>query len=87
MDVKKYKIDFLSADAHKWLLGPEGIGIFYCRQELAERIAPPLVGWKSVKNQFAFESPALSSRRTHYGSRKALRTSWEFSDSARPSAC
>jgi selenocysteine lyase/cysteine desulfurase len=28
---------FLAADAHKWLLGPEGIGIFYCRKELAEQ--------------------------------------------------
>ena len=56
MDVKKYKIDFLSADAHKWLLGPEGIGIFYCRDTLAEKLAPPLIGWKSVKNEFGFEN-------------------------------
>ncbi len=56
MDVKKFGIDFLSADAHKWLLGPEGIGIFYCRPGLAERLAPPLIGWKSVRNEFAFET-------------------------------
>ncbi len=55
MDVKKCGIDFLSADAHKWLLGPEGIGIFYCRKGLAERLAPPLIGWKSVQSEFAFE--------------------------------
>ncbi len=59
MDVKKFNIDFLSADAHKWLLGPEGIGIFYCRNGLAERLAPPLVGWKSVQNEFGFEQPDL----------------------------
>ncbi len=57
MDVKAFYIDFLSADAHKWLLGPEGIGIFYCRKELAERLSPPLVGWKSVKGDLAFEQP------------------------------
>jgi selenocysteine lyase/cysteine desulfurase len=57
MDVKAFYIDFLSADAHKWLLGPEGIGIFYCRRELAERLSPPLVGWKSVKKDLAFERP------------------------------
>jgi selenocysteine lyase/cysteine desulfurase len=57
MDVKAFNIPFLSADAHKWLLGPEGIGIFYCRRELAERLSPPLVGWKSVKNDLAFERP------------------------------
>jgi cysteine desulfurase/selenocysteine lyase len=57
MDVKEYNIDFLSADAHKWLLGPEGIGIFYCRRELAERLAPPLIGWKCVRNEFDFDHP------------------------------
>ena len=57
MDVRAFNIDFLSADAHKWLLGPEGIGIFYCRKDLAARLAPPLVGWKSVKNEFAFDQP------------------------------
>jgi selenocysteine lyase/cysteine desulfurase len=59
MDVQECGIDFLSADAHKWLLGPEGIGIFYCRNGLAERLDPALIGWKSVKNEFDFESPQL----------------------------
>ncbi len=57
MDVRDCHIDFLSADAHKWLLGPEGIGIFYCRKELAERLSPSLVGWKSVRNEFEFDGP------------------------------
>jgi cysteine desulfurase/selenocysteine lyase len=59
MNVKECNIDFLSADAHKWLLGPEGIGIFYCKEELAEHLDPPLIGWKSVKNAFAFDRPDL----------------------------
>jgi cysteine desulfurase/selenocysteine lyase len=62
MDVKKYNIDFLSADAHKWLLGPEGIGIFFCKSGLAERLSPALVGWKSVQNAFSFEEPNLQFR-------------------------
>jgi len=57
MDVKAYHIDFLSADAHKWLLGPEGIGIFYCSNGLAGRLSPPLIGWKSVRNELAFDQP------------------------------
>lgn len=57
MDVKSWNIDFLAADAHKWLLGPEGIGIFYCRKELAEQLEPALVGWKSVKQAYSFEQP------------------------------
>ena len=59
MDVEEYNVDFLSADAHKWLLGPEGIGIFYCRRELAERLAPPLIGWKCVQNELDFDNPDL----------------------------
>ncbi len=57
LDVKEFQIDFLSADAHKWLLGPEGIGIFYCRLDLAERLHPPFVGWKCVQNELEFEKP------------------------------
>ncbi|HEY6011602.1 MAG TPA: aminotransferase class V-fold PLP-dependent enzyme [Nitrospirota bacterium] len=64
MDVREYHIDFLSADAHKWLLGPEGIGIFFCRRELAERLAPPLVGWKSVEREFDFERPEFRLKTT-----------------------
>ena len=57
MDVKAFHVDFLSADAHKWLLGPEGIGIFYCSNRLAQQLSPPLIGWKSVQNELAFDRP------------------------------
>ncbi|GJM15716.1 MAG: cysteine desulfurase [Thermodesulfobacteriota bacterium] len=56
IDVKDINADFLSADGHKWLLAPEGIGIFYCKKELASKIKPNLVGWKSVENDHNFES-------------------------------
>ena len=48
IDVRKTPIDFLAADGHKWLLGPEGAGIFYIRRELIERLHPVGVGWNSV---------------------------------------
>ncbi len=60
MDVKKYHIDFLSADAHKWLLGPEGIGIFYCRRDLTEQLNPLLIGWKSMQHELDFDNPAYN---------------------------
>lgn len=50
VDVQAMKIDYLSADGHKWLLGPEGAGIFYCRRELIERTRPLMVGWMNVVN-------------------------------------
>ncbi len=64
MDVRDCHIDFLSADGHKWLLGPEGIGIFYCRKALAGQLSPPLIGWKSVRNEFEFDSPEFLLKNT-----------------------
>jgi cysteine desulfurase/selenocysteine lyase len=37
-------VDFLSADSHKWLLGPAGAGIFYVRAERQEQLTPSLLG-------------------------------------------
>ncbi len=54
VDVKAMQIDFLSADGHKWLLGPEGAGIFYCRRELLEHIRPLMIGWMNVVNAQEF---------------------------------
>jgi selenocysteine lyase/cysteine desulfurase len=44
IDLHKSKIDFLSAGAHKWLLGPTGIGLLYVREELLEKFEPLYVG-------------------------------------------
>ncbi len=49
VDVRTMHIDFLSADGHKWLLGPEGAGIFYCRRELLLSLRPE-IGWMNVIN-------------------------------------
>ena len=51
LNVSESGIDFLASDGHKWLLGPEGAGIFYCRHELAELLRPSLIGWKSIVNE------------------------------------
>jgi selenocysteine lyase/cysteine desulfurase len=54
LDVRRTPVDFLSADGHKWLLGPEGAGIFYIRRDLVERLHPVGVGWNSVSDSFDF---------------------------------
>ena len=58
-------IDFLAADAHKWLLGPCAAGIFYVRKELHDVLKPTVVGWNNVRcpnyvaqEQIAFRSGA-----------------------------
>lgn len=48
LDVRRDGVDFLAADGHKWMLGPEGAGIFFVRRELLDRLAPLNVGWNSV---------------------------------------
>ena len=48
LDVGQTAIDFLAADGHKWLLGPEGAGVLYVREEHLERLRPLGVGWNSV---------------------------------------
>ncbi|MFO1518734.1 MAG: aminotransferase class V-fold PLP-dependent enzyme [bacterium] len=55
LDVQRSSIDFLTADAHKWMLGPEGIGIFYMREDLIEKIEPTLLGWNSVMDPLSFD--------------------------------
>ncbi|MGE0757294.1 MAG: aminotransferase class V-fold PLP-dependent enzyme [Pirellulaceae bacterium] len=48
LDVSAIPIDFLAADGHKWLLGPEGAGLFYVRREHLDLLRPVGVGWNSV---------------------------------------
>lgn len=54
IDVAKAEVDFLAADGHKWLLGPEGAGLLYVRSALLERLRPIGVGWNSVVDAARF---------------------------------
>jgi selenocysteine lyase/cysteine desulfurase len=53
VDVKGMQIDFLSACGHKWMAGPEGLGIFYCRKELIPTVHPE-VGSMNVVHHMDF---------------------------------
>ncbi len=55
LDVEKSHIDFLAADAHKWLLGPEGIAVFYCREELRPKLKLLQQGWHMVDRYWDFQ--------------------------------
>lgn len=52
IDVGRTPIDFLAADGHKWLLGPEGAGFLYVRRDWIERLRPIGVGWHSVVSSY-----------------------------------
>lgn len=64
LDVNLAGIDFLAADGHKWLLGPEGAGILYVRQEHLARLRPLNVGWNSVPASQKFDSRNMELRPT-----------------------
>jgi selenocysteine lyase/cysteine desulfurase len=69
--------DFMVADAHKWLLGPQGIALLYVRSDHFERLTPALVGWKSASasRDFSAGRPlvlAADARRYEPGSLNAL---------------
>lgn len=55
LDVHEAGIDFLAADGHKWLLGPEGAGILFVREPLWEILRPTSLGWNSVEHAFDFD--------------------------------
>jgi selenocysteine lyase/cysteine desulfurase len=52
IDVGRTPIDFLAADGHKWLLGPEGAGFLYVRRDWIDRLRPLGVGWHSVVSSY-----------------------------------
>ena len=69
-------IDFLAADAHKWLLGPCAAGILYARKSLQERLRPTAFGWHNVRcpNYVAQEEMVFrpDARRYEAGSQNLL---------------
>jgi selenocysteine lyase/cysteine desulfurase len=64
IDVQAWGVDFLAADGHKWMLGPEGAGIFYCRREHLQRLRPVGVGWSSVVGASDFQRIELVLKNT-----------------------
>lgn len=75
-DVLAYQCDFAMADGHKWLLGPEGLGVFYCRSELREQLKLHEFGWHMLEHMGDYTrtgwEPAKSARRFECGSPNML---------------
>jgi selenocysteine lyase/cysteine desulfurase len=51
-DVERDGVDVCAASSHKWLLGPEGIGILYVSDRVIEQIRPVRSGWRSMRKMF-----------------------------------
>ena len=71
VDVKELGVDFLGAGVLKYLLGSAGLGFFYCRRDLVERVWPTQTGWFADENIFAMDhtdySPAHTAARFQSG--------------------
>ena len=71
VDVAELGVDFLGAGVLKYLLGSAGLGFFYCRRDLVERVWPTQTGWFADENIFAMDhtdySPAHTAARFQSG--------------------
>ena len=75
-DVQSCHIDFAMADGHKWMLGPEGLALFYVRPELRETLQLHQYGWHMTEDYLDFDnkqwSTAQTARRFECGSPNML---------------
>jgi len=53
-DNKQVMADFVVADGHKWMLGPEGLALFYSHPRAREKLNLNQYGWHMVENPTDF---------------------------------
>lgn len=75
-DVQRSRCAFAMADGHKWMLGPEGLGVFYCRSDLRPQLKLHEYGWHMLEHAGDYDrsdwQPARSARRFECGSPNML---------------
>jgi len=75
-DAESCHADFVVADGHKWMLGPEGLALFYSRPQAREKLRLSQFGWHMVEHAGDFDrcdwQPASSARRFEPGSPNML---------------
>ncbi len=76
LDAPKISADFVIADGHKWMLGPEGLGLFYSTPHARERLSLVQYGWHMAAHMGDYGNPdwrtATSARRFEAGSPNML---------------
>lgn len=75
-DVQACQADFVMADGHKWMFGPEGLGVFYTTPESRNKLKLTQFGWHMMKDTHNYENVPWeihpSSRRFECGSPNML---------------
>ena len=76
LDVQGCRISALAAGAHKWQMGPEGVGVFYCAPRWRECFRLDRHGWRMLNKPFQFgqgeHEVAGSARRFEFGSPNSI---------------
>jgi selenocysteine lyase/cysteine desulfurase len=71
IDIKGLDVDFLGAGVLKYLLGSAGLGFFFCKRGLVEKVWPTATGWFADRNIFEMDhtdySPAVTASRFQSG--------------------
>jgi selenocysteine lyase/cysteine desulfurase len=75
-DLTRVRADFVVADGHKWMLGPEGVALLYVSTQMRPRLRLFQYGWHMVKNRGDYDrtdwTPATDARRFECGSPNML---------------
>src|SRR5699024_4129766 len=75
-DAVQIAADFVIADGHKWMLGPEGLGLFYSTAQARDRLELLQYGWHMAAHLGDYDNPdwsaAISARRFEAGSPNTL---------------
>ncbi len=71
-DVQAINADFVVADGHKWMFGPEGLALFYCKRSSMNALELQQFGWHMVEDLSDFD---------------AMCQQWRAADNARRFEC
>ncbi|WP_369602023.1 aminotransferase class V-fold PLP-dependent enzyme [Hahella sp. SMD15-11] len=75
-DAQACEADFVVADGHKWMLGPEGLALMYVKPEWLEILEPSEFGWHMVHQRGDYTrrdwTPATDATRFECGSPNML---------------
>jgi len=55
-DAQAYQADFVMADGHKWMFGPESLGVFYTTPEARDKLKLTQYGWHMMKDTHNYEN-------------------------------
>jgi selenocysteine lyase/cysteine desulfurase len=55
-DAQANMADFVMADGHKWMLGPEGLGLFYTSPQARQLLSLTQYGWHMIENDHSYEN-------------------------------